>query len=85
MKIDQLVNEGNVKLPVNKRYSAELVESYKSDLLRVLALQVKGQARPTYAALRSFFQQEYGIVVQDRTIERHLKKLSNGEEIWPVK
>ena len=82
MKIDQLCNPSNTGYPLNKRYPKPLIAKYEKDLRRVVELAAEGNCLPTRKDLKNHFEEEYGIIVGEGAIHRHITLIQKGQSLW---
>lgn len=82
MKIDQLCKQTNTGYPINKRYSADTITHYEKDLRRMVKLVEEGGMMPTRKDLKDFFEAEYGIIVGEGAIHRHIQLIQKGQQLW---
>ena len=82
MKIDDLVKKSNTGYPINKRYPPKLVAKYEKDLRLVVKLADEGRGLPTRRDLKEYFAEEYGMILGEAAIDRHIQRIRKGQLLW---
>jgi len=82
MSIDDVFDESNTSMAINKRYPADKVDQYVAGLLRVIELVTAGQVMPVRRKLVTHFKETLGIEVTGSTISNHIEALRKDGFIW---
>lgn len=83
MSIEDLCSDTPLRGRFDKRFTKDQLNSYVTDLKRLVELEEEGKPMPTLHSLAQFFREEYSMVgVPHSSIRYHINKLKQGQPLW---